>query len=223
MAQLRDDEVKQRLKEEDPDFVDPQHVPAAEAVLRKVLRNRDRKLRYLRGKPQFFHWAYRIVTSAWFDSVVIAIVIGNTVTLSIDYYGIPDDTTEKLTIANIVFSSLFGLELALKIVALGYRAYLSSYSNCFDALIVFTSFLEIGLGGGTGSTSVLRTFRLLRVLKLAKSIKSLRSVQCVQCAVCSVQCAVCSVQCAVCSVQCAVCSVQCACLQCVTAASRMGF
>ena len=35
--QVTDDAVKQRLREEDDDFVDLKHVPAAEALLKKVM------------------------------------------------------------------------------------------------------------------------------------------------------------------------------------------
>ena len=110
-------------------------------------RIRDRRLRYLSGKPAFFRVCHWLINSRWFDWLIVAVVIGNTVTLSMDYYGIPQSTVYKLTLANIVFSTVFGAEMVLKNLGMGPRAYFSQYSNWFDALIVVTSFLEIGLGG----------------------------------------------------------------------------
>ena len=102
---------------------------------------------FLHGKPKFVWHCNTLVNSKFFENFVIAVVVGNTVTLSMDYYGIPQSTVYKLTLANIVFSTVFGAEMVLKNLGMGPRAYFSQYSNWFDALIVVTSFLEIGLGG----------------------------------------------------------------------------
>ena len=47
--------------------------------------------------------------------VIVAIVIANTITLSIDHYGISDSMSSQIAVANAVFSALFGLEMVLKL------------------------------------------------------------------------------------------------------------
>ncbi len=69
----------------------------------------------MRGKPPFVHWCNRVVKTAWFDNFIIAVIVGNTLTLSMDYYNMPDDLIANLAIANIVFSTVFLAEMVLKL------------------------------------------------------------------------------------------------------------
>jgi hypothetical protein len=48
--------------------------------------------------------------------------------------------------------------------------------NVLDGFIVIVSFIELGLGSGSGLAS-LRTIRLLRVLRSAKLLKQLKSLR----------------------------------------------
>ncbi|KTG31969.1 hypothetical protein cypCar_00042355, partial [Cyprinus carpio] len=75
--------------------------------------------------------------------------------------GIPEELTNVLEICNIVFTSMFALEMILKLTALGFFSYLRN------------PVCEI-VGQSDGGLSVLRTFRLLRVLKLVRFMPALR-------------------------------------------------
>ena len=79
-------------------------------------KRRALKLRYLTNKPQFVHLCYHATVSKYLDYFIIAVIIANTATLSVDYYGIPPSVQNGLAIANIVFSTLFGAEMALKLI-----------------------------------------------------------------------------------------------------------
>uniref|UniRef100_A0A8C9MDG0 Calcium voltage-gated channel subunit alpha1 I n=1 Tax=Panthera tigris altaica TaxID=74533 RepID=A0A8C9MDG0_PANTA len=76
-------------------------------------------------------------------------------------------------ICNVVFTSMFALEMLLKLAAFGLFDYLRNPYNIFDSIIVIISIWEI-LGQADGGLSVLRTFRLLRVLKLVRFMPALR-------------------------------------------------
>ena len=145
---------------------------------------------YLASKPAIFTTIYRIARSNSLESMVIAVVIGNTITLSLDAYNISDSLSARLAIANIVFSCLFGVEMVVKLTGrritflnpfprvvschtisgvvhtlvqrwcvvfwtgFGFRAYFSRMANCFDAIVVVSSFIEIIFGKACGCTNV---------------------------------------------------------------------
>ncbi|KAM9792186.1 voltage-dependent T-type calcium channel subunit alpha-1H-like [Neosynchiropus ocellatus] len=85
----------------------------------------------------------------------------------------PQELTDVLEISNMVFTSLFSLEMLLKLLALGLFGYVKNPYNGFDSVIVVISVWEI-VGEAQGGLSVLRTFRLLRVLKLVRFLPALR-------------------------------------------------
>ncbi|XP_013915000.1 PREDICTED: voltage-dependent T-type calcium channel subunit alpha-1H-like [Thamnophis sirtalis] len=85
----------------------------------------------------------------------------------------PDELTNALEISNIVFTSMFALEMLLKLLAFGIWGYIKNPYNIFDGIIVVISVWEI-IGQADGGLSVLRTFRLLRVLKLVRFMPALR-------------------------------------------------
>ncbi|KAJ8246072.1 hypothetical protein GJAV_G00263340 [Gymnothorax javanicus] len=85
----------------------------------------------------------------------------------------PEELTDVLEISNIVFTSMFALEMLLKLLAFGLFGYIKNPYNIFDGIIVVISVWEI-IGQSDGGLSVLRTFRLLRVLKLVRFLPALR-------------------------------------------------
>ncbi|MGH0151503.1 UNVERIFIED_CONTAM: hypothetical protein FKN15_052690 [Acipenser sinensis] len=89
------------------------------------------------------------------------------------YDSLPKELTDALEISNIVFTSMFALEMLLKLLAFGLFGYIKNPYNIFDGIIVIISVWEI-IGQSDGGLSVLRTFRLLRVLKLVRFLPALR-------------------------------------------------
>lgn len=55
----------------------------------------------------------------------------------------PDELTDVLEISNIVFTSLFALEMLLKLSACGLLGYISNPYNIFDGIIVIIRFCAI--------------------------------------------------------------------------------
>jgi hypothetical protein len=102
----------------------------------------------------------------------------NTVGLAMDVHPMPSDLEYFLTIANIIFSSIFFLAMVLKLIGLGPKAYVQDPFNLFDAFVVILSLVEMilvyGVGISAAGLSVFRTFRLFRVFKLIRSWTSLR-------------------------------------------------
>ena len=103
-------------------------------------------------------------------------IILNTVILSQDKY--PEDPYLNMIFekTNIVFFTIFLLEMVIKITGYGFKKYFKDSFNSFDCIIVLISCVDVILQNTIASTgnsaiSALRAFRLLRVFKLAKSWK----------------------------------------------------
>ncbi|CAJ1052610.1 voltage-dependent T-type calcium channel subunit alpha-1H-like [Xyrichtys novacula] len=114
-----------------------------------------------------------IVGSRYFNRGIMIAILINTLSMGIEYHEQPQELTDVLEISNMVFTSLFSLEMLLKVLALGLFGYIKNPYNGFDSVIVIISVWEI-VGEAEGGLSVLRTFRLLRVLKLVRFLPALR-------------------------------------------------
>uniref|UniRef100_A0A671XB20 Calcium voltage-gated channel subunit alpha1 H n=1 Tax=Sparus aurata TaxID=8175 RepID=A0A671XB20_SPAAU len=114
-----------------------------------------------------------IVGSRYFNRGIMIAILINTMSMGIEYHEQPQELTDILEISNMVFTSLFSLEMVLKMLALGLFGYIKNPYNGFDSIIVIISVWEI-VGEAEGGLSVLRTFRLLRVLKLVRFLPALR-------------------------------------------------
>ncbi|XP_019368245.1 PREDICTED: voltage-dependent T-type calcium channel subunit alpha-1H isoform X4 [Gavialis gangeticus] len=115
----------------------------------------------------------KIVESKYFNRGIMIAILINTLSMGIEYHEQPDELTNALEISNIVFTSMFALEMLLKLLAFGIFGYIKNPYNIFDGIIVIISVWEI-IGQSDGGLSVLRTFRLLRVLKLVRFMPALR-------------------------------------------------
>ncbi len=131
------------------------------------------------------NWIYRFfyafAMNKYFSLFINLIIVANTVVLAMDRYPIAASELELLEYINLTFSIIFFVEMVVKLLGLGFRAYFRDKFNTFDCVIVIISTVDIAItysglqteGGGSGAISALRAFRLLRVFKLAKSWKKL--------------------------------------------------
>ncbi|TNN37169.1 Voltage-dependent T-type calcium channel subunit alpha-1H [Liparis tanakae] len=115
----------------------------------------------------------RIVESKYFNRGIMIAILVNTLSMGIEYHKQPEELTDVLEISNIVFTSMFVLEMGFMMLAFGLFGYIRNPYNIFDSIIVIISVWEI-IGQADGGLSVLRTFRLLRVLKLVRFLPALR-------------------------------------------------
>ncbi|CAL8132976.1 unnamed protein product [Orchesella dallaii] len=125
-----------------------------------------------------FPWSFikKIIAFLVFDAftelfITLAIVV-NTVFMALDHYGLEEKPIMDLTLktGNTVFTTIFAVECAMKLMAMSPKFYFQVGWNVFDFIIVLFSLIEVILEGEKiPGISALRSFRLLRVFKLAKS------------------------------------------------------
>ena len=119
-------------------------------------------------------FCYKLIEMPWFNSIIIILIIFNTILLATDSYPLPPaDFIFASQILNYVFTAIFALETVLKIVGLGIKNFSKDKFNIFDAIVVLLSLVELSLDSNS-SISALRAFRLFRIIKLARSWKSLK-------------------------------------------------
>ncbi|XP_050424464.1 sodium channel protein para-like isoform X4 [Adelges cooleyi] len=109
-----------------------------------------------------------IVFDPFVELYITLCIVVNTLFMALDHHEMDPDLDFILNKANVFFSATFGVEAALKLMAMSPKYYFQMGWNIFDFIIVVLSVVEL-LSAGYQGLSVLRSFRLLRVFKLAKS------------------------------------------------------
>ena len=84
-----------------------------------------------------------MVKSALFDSSMTFAVLCNTVTLSIDHYGIDPQVKDVLDLSNEYFTWIFIFEMGSKLLALGTQKYAADKMNYLDGGVVVLSIVEM--------------------------------------------------------------------------------
>lgn len=122
-----------------------------------------------------------VVHHRLFSAFRTALILLNTVILSLDKYPIDDDLDEIVELINFGLTLAFFLEVVLKLAGLGLRTWAADRYNLFDALVVLLSIFEAVLAPPkvvsgaklaqktkTASFSGLRSVRLFALFKLAR-------------------------------------------------------
>lgn len=116
-------------------------------------------------------WAASIVEHKWFAPFITAIIVLNAITLGMGTYDVwPAAMQRGMILFDGIVTSIFVLEIGLKLIAYRWRFFKSGW-NVFDLAIV-----SIALAPGTGAMSVLRAMRVLRVLRLVSVVPMLRRI-----------------------------------------------
>ena len=126
------------------------------------------------GSPRLF--ALRVVIHPYFEFVVLLAIMASSVLLAMETHTwpVPGSETEFwFKLVDIFFTVCFTCEMLAKMYAFGlYKsrgAYLRSYFNLLDVMVVFSSLFTMAMGGG----GALRSLRLLRALRPLRSIHRL--------------------------------------------------
>jgi voltage-gated sodium channel len=110
----------------------------------------------------------RLVDAAPFQRAVIAVIVLNAIVLGLMTSERTDAGFLKVVDHSLV--GLFGLELALRLYAHGWKFFRDPW-NVFDFLVV-----AVALVPATGVLSVLRALRIIRALRLVTAVPSVRKV-----------------------------------------------
>jgi hypothetical protein len=125
-----------------------------------------------------------MVKSTFFDNFMTGMVLCNTVTLSIDHFGIEPEVSKILDTFNNYFTWIFIFEMFSKLLAVGVGKYAADKMNYLDGSVVMLSILEMvanalleGGGGGLSAFKTVRMLRTFRVFRIARLLRALQSMQ----------------------------------------------
>ncbi|KAM7372224.1 hypothetical protein PAMP_009407 [Pampus punctatissimus] len=111
---------------------------------RGVVEYKNRAFRAWEGFRKKLKW---IVKSQYFERGIMIAILINTLSMGIEYHEQPEELTDVLEISNIVFTSMFVLEMGFMLLAFGLFGYIRSSYNIFDSIIVIISILGMHLFG----------------------------------------------------------------------------
>ncbi|KAK2156437.1 hypothetical protein LSH36_213g02000 [Paralvinella palmiformis] len=122
-------------------------------------------------KARFQYKIWWFVTSQAFEYGIFVLIMINTVTLAMKYYGQSPVYQQALDYMNMIFTGVFTLEFIFKFIAFRVKNYFGDAWNILDFIIVVGSIVDIIASKllPAGSTIIsINFFRLFRVMRLVK-------------------------------------------------------
>ncbi|XP_055958149.1 muscle calcium channel subunit alpha-1 [Patella vulgata] len=136
--------------------------------------------RYIpKARLQYKIWWF--VTSQAFEYGIFLLIMINTVTLAMKYYGQSGTYSKALDYLNMIFTGVFTVEFLLKLAAFRFKNYFGDAWNVFDFIIVLGSFIDIiyteyNPGQTIISINFFRLFRVMRLVKLLSRGEGIRTL-----------------------------------------------
>jgi hypothetical protein len=115
---------------------------------------------------------YQVATSKTFEYIMFAFIVLSCVAMIYEHPAIEPGSTEDSVLwwIEIVLTSVFGVEVVLKVVAFGFLPYIRRVTNIIDFAIVVTSVLLLALESVADDIAFIKG---LRVLRAAKPLRTL--------------------------------------------------
>lgn len=112
----------------------------------------------------------QVVMSDTFESIIMGIILLNVACLAINGVNMPVALISTLSWLNIAFTSIFLLEAAAKMVALGMKQYFQDRWCMFDFAVALLSamqiIIEMSRKSDIPAVNLLRVFRVARIFRL---------------------------------------------------------
>jgi voltage-dependent calcium channel L type alpha-1D len=123
---------------------------------------------------------YIIAENKHFDSFIMVCIILNSFALAMKWYGETEAQTISIDAINLLFTAIFTLEAAIKLIAFKREYFIDSW-NRFDFFIVSVSIIELIVTQFVSFNllviiTLFRIFRIGRVLRLIKTASALRVI-----------------------------------------------
>jgi len=128
------------------------------------------------------------VMSNKFDIFIMAVIFVNMLVMGLDLHdpqwkGITT-LNDFLTYSNMVFTTIYFIELVCKMIGFGPRQYFQDSWNVFDCVLVCLSIFDLVLSSMSSTNlpfpapliRVFRLFRVVRILRIIKTAKKLRAI-----------------------------------------------
>lgn len=127
-------------------------------------------------KPAFYQLAKLedTVLGEGFESLVLGLILINSVALAVVHHDMHPSLANALDTSETVFTILFLIEMALKVVGLSWSVYWGTHANKVDAVVnVLCVAALFPSGDGAEAAKTARLFRILRVFRAVRLVKLL--------------------------------------------------
>uniref|UniRef100_A0A8C5BLH5 Voltage-dependent L-type calcium channel subunit alpha n=1 Tax=Gadus morhua TaxID=8049 RepID=A0A8C5BLH5_GADMO len=138
--------------------------------------------RYIPKNPYQYKFWY-VVNSTGFEYIMFVLIMLNTLCLAVQHYGQSATFNYVMDILNMVFTTVFTVEMFLKLIAFKPRGYFGDAWNVFDAMVVIGSIVDIVLSeidntedSARISITFFRLFRVMRLVKLLSRGEGIRTL-----------------------------------------------
>uniref|UniRef100_A0A5F8G215 Voltage-dependent L-type calcium channel subunit alpha n=1 Tax=Monodelphis domestica TaxID=13616 RepID=A0A5F8G215_MONDO len=142
-----------------------------------------RPLRCYIPKNPYQYKVWYIVTSSYFEYLMFALIMLNTICLGMQHYNQSEEMNHISDILNVAFTIIFTLEMILKLIAFKAKGYFGDPWNVFDFLIVIGSIIDVILSeiddpdeSARISSAFFRLFRVMRLIKLLSRGEGVRTL-----------------------------------------------
>ncbi|GMH73651.1 hypothetical protein TrRE_jg10895 [Triparma retinervis] len=162
--------IARQLRAQSSMVEDPHHLVDAKPLSGKAL--------FVFGHANHFRvFCHEFAHHKYFNNFIILSILTSSICLAFESPTMTDGLKYTLKALDKVFTYIFTLEMALKVVALGFYwtkfAYLKDSWNRLDFLIVVSSLVDLIISSTTSGIEIgfLKVVRLLRVLRPLRTIK----------------------------------------------------
>uniref|UniRef100_A0A671YK53 Voltage-dependent L-type calcium channel subunit alpha n=1 Tax=Sparus aurata TaxID=8175 RepID=A0A671YK53_SPAAU len=141
--------------------------------------------RYIPKNPYQYKFWY-VVNSTGFEYIMFVLIMLNTLCLAVQHYGQSALFNYVMDILNMVFTTVFTVEMVLKLIAFKPRlcvekkdrmlGYFGDAWNVFDALVVIGSIVDIVLSEIDVSNTTFFCFLIMRLVKLLSRGEGIRTL-----------------------------------------------
>ena len=94
-------------------------------TVQRILATTKPKKKYIRPTLSIRRWAFDFVMNDAFDRFMIVTILSNVLVMCLSHYGQGPTWDRALTAANIAFTSIYVVEMVLKMLAMGFKEYFS--------------------------------------------------------------------------------------------------
>ena len=128
-------------------------------------------------------WCHRLATWPPFESVMLVVIVFNTVLMALDGYGLAPWQAEFLVLLNDACTLLFLGECIVKLAGLGPPVYFQSAWNGFDFSIVLLALCDWTLTAfahgaqDDANPTLIRAIRMVRVTRVLRTVRVVRSAR----------------------------------------------
>ena len=159
------------------------------AVGKKEVRYETESLMFLGTDNVFRQFFVRLILHPWFDRFVLLVIFLNSILFAIADYSVVDvngnlvaqnSLRNKIVIqSNVIFVVFFAVEMAFKIIAMGFvgsqGSYMGDWWNWLDGSVVVTG-IVILVDPNIPNITMFRVIRMLRPLRTISAMPSLQNI-----------------------------------------------